>query len=94
METTVNNQVPKTMKTFTIIWAGQLVSILGSGLTNFALGVWIFDQTGQGTGGRFPFPGGIVVIVTATLLSNKYAVSIWLRIIRIPSQRDIRSVGK
>ncbi|MGD8456570.1 MAG: MFS transporter [Anaerolineales bacterium] len=43
------NQSPKTMKTFTIIWAGQLVSILGSGLTNFALGVWIFDQTGQAT---------------------------------------------
>jgi DHA3 family macrolide efflux protein-like MFS transporter len=43
------NQAPKTMKTFTIIWAGQLISILGSGLTSFALGVWIFDQTGQAT---------------------------------------------
>jgi DHA3 family macrolide efflux protein-like MFS transporter len=49
METTTNNQAPKTMKTFTIIWAGQLVSILGSGLTSFALGVWIFDQTGKAT---------------------------------------------
>lgn len=37
------------MRTFLIIWAGQLVSLVGSGLTNFALGVWIFDRTGQAT---------------------------------------------
>lgn len=42
-------EAPKSMKIFTVIWAGQLISILGSGLTNFALGVWIFDQTGQAT---------------------------------------------
>lgn len=40
---------PRDMKTFLIIWSGQLISMLGSGLTNFALGVWIFDQTGQAT---------------------------------------------
>ncbi len=39
----------KGMLTFTIIWAGQLVSILGSGLTSFALGVWIYDTTGSAT---------------------------------------------
>lgn len=37
------------MKTFFIIWGGQLVSMLGSGLTNFALGVWLYDQTKQAT---------------------------------------------
>ena len=40
---------PKSMKVFWVIWAGQLVSIIGSGLTSFALGVWIFERTGQAT---------------------------------------------
>jgi MFS transporter, DHA3 family, macrolide efflux protein len=42
-------QTPKSMKTFFIIWIGQIISIMGSGLTSFALGVWIFQQTGQAT---------------------------------------------
>jgi DHA3 family macrolide efflux protein-like MFS transporter len=48
-ETVTANQAPKGMRTFFIIWAGQLVSLIGSGLTSFALGVWIYDQTGQAT---------------------------------------------
>lgn len=35
------------MKTFTIIWLGQVISILGSSLTGFGIGVWIFQQTGE-----------------------------------------------
>jgi MFS transporter, DHA3 family, macrolide efflux protein len=42
-------ETPKDMKTFFIIWGGQLISMLGSGLTTFALGVWIYDQTRQAT---------------------------------------------
>lgn len=34
---------------FPIIWLGQFVSIIGSGLTGFALGVTIFQQTGRTT---------------------------------------------
>ena len=37
------------MKTFLVIWFGQLISIIGSGLTGFALSVWMFEQTGQAT---------------------------------------------
>jgi MFS family permease len=44
-----NNTTPRDMKTFFVIWSGQLVSILGSGLTSFALGVWIYDQSKQAT---------------------------------------------
>src|SRR5512140_146589 len=33
------------LRTFFIIWFGQLVSLLGSQLTGFALGVWVYDQT-------------------------------------------------
>jgi MFS family permease len=37
------------LRTFLIIWFGQLVSTLGSGLTGFALGVWIYNETGSTT---------------------------------------------
>lgn len=37
------------MRTFIIIWLGQIISIIGSGLTSFVLGVWIFEQTGEAT---------------------------------------------
>lgn len=44
---------PKTanrkMWDFSIIWFGQLVSLIGSGLTNFALGVWAYQRTGSVT---------------------------------------------
>jgi MFS family permease len=48
----MNNKAVETlrgMKTFLVIWVGQLVSIIGSGLTGFALSVWMFEQTGQAT---------------------------------------------
>jgi MFS family permease len=32
-----------------VIWSGQLVSTIGSGLTGFALGVWIYQETGSVT---------------------------------------------
>ena len=38
---------PPGMRTFVIIWFGQLVSIVGSSLTHFGIGVWIFEQTGD-----------------------------------------------
>lgn len=34
---------------FIIIWFGQLISLIGTTLTDFALGVWIFQQTGSVT---------------------------------------------
>jgi MFS family permease len=44
-----NNQTHKSMSTFLIIWIGQLISILGSGITGFGLAVWIYTETGQAT---------------------------------------------
>jgi DHA3 family macrolide efflux protein-like MFS transporter len=41
--------LPTTMRNFVVIWFGQLISMLGSNLTGFALGVWIYSQTGQAT---------------------------------------------
>lgn len=36
-------------RAFTLIWVGQLISLIGSGLTGFALGVWVFQRTGSVT---------------------------------------------
>jgi DHA3 family macrolide efflux protein-like MFS transporter len=37
----------QSMRTFVIIWIGQVISILGSSLTSFGLGVWTYQQTGE-----------------------------------------------
>ena len=37
------------MRAFLTIWAGQAVSLLGSSLTSFALGVWVYQRTGSVT---------------------------------------------
>lgn len=37
------------MRKFLTIWAGQVVSLISSGMTSFALGLWIYEQTGQAT---------------------------------------------
>jgi MFS transporter, DHA3 family, macrolide efflux protein len=37
------------MAAFLAVWAGQVVSALGTGLTGFALGVWVYQRTGSAT---------------------------------------------
>jgi DHA3 family macrolide efflux protein-like MFS transporter len=37
------------LTTFVIVWLGQVVSVVGSGLTSFALGVWVFERSGSAT---------------------------------------------
>ncbi len=37
------------LRLFTLVWFGQLVSLVGTGLTNFALGLWIYKATGSVT---------------------------------------------
>lgn len=36
-------------RTFIVVWLGQAISALGSGLTSFALGLWVYQQTGSVT---------------------------------------------
>jgi DHA3 family macrolide efflux protein-like MFS transporter len=38
-------QPKRGIRTFFTIWTGQLVSLLGSQLTGFAMGVWVYEQT-------------------------------------------------
>jgi MFS family permease len=37
------------MRSYTIIWAGQVVSLIGSNMTIFAILVWLYQDTGQAT---------------------------------------------
>jgi DHA3 family macrolide efflux protein-like MFS transporter len=48
-----HNATSRGMRVFSIIWYGQLVSIAGSGLTSFALGLWVYQRTGSVT--RYAF---------------------------------------
>src|SRR5688572_3249660 len=36
-------------RTFLIIWAGQVISLIGSQLTGFGLGVWVYEQNSSAT---------------------------------------------
>jgi MFS transporter, DHA3 family, macrolide efflux protein len=37
------------MRVFLTVWFGQLVSLTGSGLSGFALGIWVYQRTGSAT---------------------------------------------
>jgi MFS family permease len=34
---------------FSVVWLGQLVSMTGSGMTRFALTIWVYQETGEAT---------------------------------------------
>ena len=35
------------MRTYVVIWVGEVASTVGSALTSFALGIWIYEKTGS-----------------------------------------------
>ena len=45
----ITKSIPPGFRTFLLIWFGQLISLTGSGLTGFALGVWVYQRTGSVT---------------------------------------------
>ena len=40
---------PAGMRAFTIVWAGQILSLLGTAMTEFGLTIWAYQKTGQAT---------------------------------------------
>lgn len=65
---------------FLVLWLGQLVSIVGSGLSGFALGVWIFQDSGSVT--RFT-----LVFLAVTLPSVIVAPLAGTVVDRLPRRR-------
>ena len=41
----VKLRVEKGMRAFVLVWFGQTVSVIGSGLTGFALDIWVYQRT-------------------------------------------------
>lgn len=41
------NNSKNTFRKFLLLWSGEFVSAIGSGLTSFGLGIYIFEQTGK-----------------------------------------------
>lgn len=41
------NSSGKSFGKFLVLWSGQLISAIGSGLTSFGLGIYVFQQTGK-----------------------------------------------
>ena len=44
-----NTVRPRGMAAFVVVWIGQLVSMLGTSMSNFALTIWAYEETGQAT---------------------------------------------
>ena len=64
------------MRTFLIIWSGQLVSAIGSQMTLFALTIWTWEQTGSATAlaliGFFALLSGAVVTPVLGVVVDRY----------------------
>jgi MFS family permease len=64
------------MRIFIVVWSGQLVSLVGSGLTSFALGLWVYERTGSVTQfaliGLFTVLPGVVLSPLAGALVDRW----------------------
>jgi MFS transporter, DHA3 family, macrolide efflux protein len=59
----------RSLRVFITICIGQLVSILGTGLTNFAVGIWVYQNTGSVT--KFSFT--ILAMTVPSILISPFA---------------------
>ena len=61
---------------FLLLWTGELVSAIGSGLTSFGLGVYVFQQTGLASSTALvtllAFAPGLILGVPAGVLADRY----------------------
>jgi DHA3 family macrolide efflux protein-like MFS transporter len=67
---------PTGMRAFTVIWIGQLISLLGTAMTGFALTIWAWQITGQATAlalvGFFTFAPALIVTPFAGALVDRW----------------------
>ena len=64
------------MRTFSIVWLGQVVSLLGTGMTRFAITIWAWQMTGEATAlalvGFFAFGPTILLSPVAGALVDRW----------------------
>ncbi len=82
METTMSGLMTKSRQpilggppAFGGVWFGQVISFIGSGLTSFALGVWVLQTTGEITQYAlismfFVLPGVLLGPLAGTLIDR------------------------
>jgi DHA3 family macrolide efflux protein-like MFS transporter len=72
----MHNVPPHNMRAFIVVWLGQLVSLVGSGLTSFALGLWVYERSGSVTQfaliGLFTVLPGVVLSPLAGALVDRW----------------------
>ena len=70
------NDNGRAFKKFLLLWSGDLVSAVGSGLTSFGLGVYIFQQTGKASAMALvtliPFLPPLLLSPIAGVLADRY----------------------
>ncbi|WP_232231470.1 MFS transporter [Paenibacillus sp. HW567] len=75
METAMNNS-GKSFGKFLLLWSGQLISAIGSGLTSFGLGVYVFEQTGKASAMALvtllAFMPSLLLSALAGVLADRY----------------------
>lgn len=76
------NDSGKSFGKFLLLWSGELISAIGSGLTLFGLGVYVFEQTGKASAVALvtllafmpslllSAMAGVLVCVTSVILYN------------------------
>ena len=72
----VNDRSKSNYRKFMLLWAGELISSIGGGLTSFGLGIYIFQQTGNASGMALmtllAFLPGLLLKVPAGVLADRY----------------------
>ena len=72
----MNDQKKSNYRKFMLLWAGELVSSIGGGLTSFGLGIYIFQKTGNASGMALmtllAFLPGLLLKVPAGVLADRY----------------------
>lgn len=76
MTATSPRWMPSGMRAFILVWVGQFVSMLGTGMSRFALTIWAFQVTGEVTAlalvGFFSFAPSILVSPIAGALVDRW----------------------
>ena len=66
----------KSFQKFLLLWVGELVSAIGSGLTSFGLGVYIYEQTGKASAMALVtllgFMPALLLSVVTGILADRY----------------------